>query len=222
MLRAIASTEDHNLAPQPLALRIAAKVFSYVFHPLFIPIYVTLAVLWLHPLNALLLGYRQRVLMTVAIFMSTAFFPGIAIFLLWRLKFIENMYMRQQKERIIPYVVTMFFYFWIYYVSRNIVFFPQDLRQFLMGVFLSAASALFANIYTKISMHGIAVGGLVSFAILQQMSDTHWLSIWTHTAILVAGVVCTSRLILNEHKPVDIYAGFFTGILCQVVAYIIV
>ncbi|RZK40423.1 MAG: hypothetical protein EOO61_06490 [Hymenobacter sp.] len=222
MLRTITATEEYNQTPQPLILRIAAKVVSYVFHPLFIPIYVTLVVLWLHPLNALVLGYRQRVLMTVAIFMSTAFFPAIAIFLMWRLKFIENIYIRQQKERIIPYVVTMFFYFWIYYVSRNLEFFPQDLRQFLMGVFLSAASALFANIYTKISMHGIAVGGIAGFAILQQLDDTHWLPLWTHIGILIAGTVCTARLILEEHKPVDVYAGFFTGFLCQVVAYLIV
>ena len=222
MLRTITPAKDYNLVQQPLALRVAAKVVSYVFHPLFIPVYITLVVLWLQPLNALLLDYRQRILMTIAIFLSTAFFPAFAIFLLWRLKFIENMYIREQKERIIPYVVTMFFYFWIYYVSRNLEFFPLDLRQFLMGVFLSAASALFANIYTKISMHGIAVGGITGFAILQQLTDAHWLPIWTHVCIVIAGAVCTARLLLNEHKPVDVYAGFFTGLLCQVVAYCIV
>jgi hypothetical protein len=209
------------LVEQPRGLRAAAKVISYIFHPLFIPIYITLLVLWLHPLNTLVLSHKQRVMMTIAIFMSTAFFPAVAIFLLWRLKFIENMYLRQQKERIIPYVITMFFYFWIYYVSRNLEFFPLDIREFLMGVFLSAASALFANIYTKISMHSIAMGGIVGFAILQQMADAHWLPTWTHLCILVAGMVCTARLILNEHKPVDIYAGFFTGLLCQVVAYVV-
>ncbi len=222
MLTAITPTEEESTLPQPFVLRIAAKVLSYVFHPLFIPIYITLVLLWLHPLNALIIDYRQRVLMTISIFVSTAFFPAIAIFLLWRLKFIENMYIREQKERIIPYVVSMFFYFWIYYVSRNLEFFPLDLRQFLMGVFLSAASALFANIYTKISMHGIAVGGIVGFAILQQLSDAHWLPMWTHIAIVIAGAVCTARLVLNEHKPVDVYAGFFTGVLCQAVAYLIV
>ena len=207
---------------QPAALRLAAKFLSYIFHPLFIPIYVTLVLLWLHPLNAILLDHKRRVLITAAVFMSTTFFPGISIFLLWRLQFIDNIYMRQQKERIIPVVISMFFYFWIYYVSRNLEYFPQSLRMLLMGVFLSSASALFANIYTKISMHGIAMGGVAGFAILQQFTDVYWSPTWTHIAIVVAGAVCTARLILNEHKPVDVYAGFFTGVLCQVAAWLIV
>jgi hypothetical protein len=221
MLKVTASTE-HPLVHQPAPLRTTAKVLSYIFHPLFIPLYVAVVLLWLHPLNSLLLGHQQRVMMLAAIFLSTTFFPGFSIFLLWRLKFIDNMYMRNQKERIIPYVISMFFYFWIYYVSRNLDYFPLSLRQFLMGVFLSGASALFANIYTKISMHGIAMGGIVGFGILQQMADAHWMPMWTHVAIIIAGAVCTARLILNEHKPVDVYAGFFTGVLCQVAARLIV
>lgn len=207
---------------QPVPLRIAAKLLSYLFHPLFIPVYVTLILLWLHPLNSLLLDHKRRVLVTAAVFMSTAFFPAISVFLLWRLQFVNNIYLRQQKERIIPFVISMFFYFWIYYVSRNLDYFAQSLRMFLLGVFLSSASALFANIYTKISMHGIAMGGLAGFAILQQFTDAHWLPLWTHIAIIIAGAVCTARLILNEHKPVDIYSGFFTGLLCQVAAWLIV
>lgn len=207
---------------QPMGVRIGAKLLSYIFHPLFIPIYVTLVLLWLHPLNSLLLDHKRRVLIAAAVFMSTAFFPAVSIFLLWRLQFVDNIYLRQQKERIIPFIISMFFYFWIYYVSRNLDYFPQSLRMFLMGVFLSSASALFANIYTKISMHGIAMGGLVGYAILQQFTDLHWLPTWTHMAIVIAGAVCTARLILDEHKPVDVYAGFFTGVLCQVAAWLIV
>lgn len=222
MLQVSISNNTELPAHQPASLRIAAKLLSFIFHPLFIPLYVTLVILWLHPLNSLLLGYKQRVLMTAAIFMSTAFFPAFSILLLWRLKFVDNIYLRQQKERIIPFVISMFFYFWIYYVSRNLEYFPTDLRMFLMGVFLSSASALFANIYTKISMHGIAMGGLVGFAVLQQFTDMHWLPLWTHTFILIAGIVCTARLILDEHKPVDIYAGFFTGVLCQVAGWLVV
>ncbi len=216
------SSASAELNQQPAALRIVAKFLSYLFHPLFIPLYITLVLLWLHPINSLLLDQKRRVLLTAAVFMSTAFFPAVSVFLLWRLQFVDNIYLRQQKERIIPFVISMFFYFWIYYVSRNLDYFPQSLRMFLLGVFLSSASALFANIYTKISMHGIAVGGLAGFAVLQQFTDVHWLPLWTHIAIIIAGVVCTARLILSAHKPVDIYSGFFTGVLCQVAAWLIV
>jgi hypothetical protein len=223
MMQATASEKEPLMIKHHAALRVSAKVLSYLFHPLFIPIYITWVLLWRHPLNALLHDSRERVLTAMAVFLSTAFFPAFSIFLLWRLRFIENLHIRQQRQRIIPYVISMFFFFWIYYVSRNRPdFFPLALRQLLMGIFLSSASALFANIYTKISMHGIAMGGLVGFAILQQGADVHWLPVWTHAAILIAGAVCTARLLLDEHKPVDVYAGFFVGVLCQVVARLIV
>ena len=132
----------------PKMLRIVAQIFSYLFHPLFIPAYVVAVLLWLHPFNNLIISgfYKPRMLAMVILY--TAFFPGIVVFLAWRLKFIKNMYLEERTERIIPFVASMFFYFWIYYVSRNLGYFPVTFKQFLLGVFLSIASALSANIYT--------------------------------------------------------------------------
>ena len=203
---------------QPMLLRVAAKLLSYIFHPVFVPAMVTAVLLWLHPMNKLLISDFNKPRLLAMVFLYTGFFPAFAVFLLWRLKFIKSIYLRTQKERIIPFVVAMFFIFWIYYVSRNLPSFPVSLRQFLMGVFLSSASALFANIYTKISMHGLAVGGMVAFAFTQQFTDAHWQSSWSLTALVIAGAVCSARLLLKAHRPVDVYAGFFTGVLCQVAA----
>ena len=203
---------------QPLLLKVAAKILSYIFHPMFIPALVTAVLLWIHPMTKLLISDFNKPRIMVMVFLYTGFFPGIAVFLMWRLKFIKSIFLRSRQERIIPFVVAMFFFFWIYYVSRNLETFPFSLRQFLMGVFLSSASALFANIFTKISMHGMAVGGMTGFAFMQQFADGHWQSNWSLIALLIAGIVCTARLILKAHMPVDVYAGFVTGVLCQVAA----
>jgi len=208
---------DDGIA-QPLTVRVTAKVLSYIFHPMFIPAMVTAALLWFHPINKLLISDFNKPRLMAMVFLYTGFFPAFAIFLLWRLKFIQSIFLRTRQERIIPFIVAMFFFFWIYYVSRNLDAFPLSLRQFLMGVFLSSASALFANIFTKISMHGMAVGGMVGFAFMQQFTDAHWHSSWSLSALILAGAVCTARLILKAHRPVDVYAGFFTGVLCQVAA----
>jgi len=207
---------------QPKTLRFLAHVFSYVFHPLFIPSYVVALLIWYHPFNNLIINgfYKPRMLAMVILY--TAFFPGFSVFLTWRLKFIKNLLLEERTDRIIPFVATMFFYFWIYYVSRNLDYFPLSFKQFLLGVFLSSASALFANMYTKISMHGIAMGGLVGFTFRQLFIDGFFPMNFAFVALLVAGAVCTARLILNAHKPVDVYAGFFVGIICQIVTPFIV
>ncbi|MEO7312057.1 MAG: hypothetical protein ABIX01_16765 [Chitinophagaceae bacterium] len=207
---------------QPLPVRILAQALSYLFHPMFIPALVTGVLLWLHPINNLLLSDMQKPRMFAMVLIYTGMFPAVAVFLLWRLKFIGSIFLRTQKERIIPFVIAMFFFFWIYYVSRNLDSFPISLKQFLMGVFLSSASALFSNIYTKISMHALAMGGMVGFSFVQQFSDNHWQSNWSLAALLLAGAVCSARLILKAHRPVDVYAGFFVGVLCQVAAHFMI
>jgi len=37
-------------------------------------------------------------------------------------------------------------------------------------------------------------------------------------ALLIAGSVCTSRLIISDHQPRDIYAGLVIGAACQFVS----
>lgn len=68
-------------------------------------------------------------------FWMTAFFPAFAVFLLWKLDLTKSIFLRTQKERIIPYVITMFFYWWMYYLSRNMKDQPEALK-FFTSVFL--------------------------------------------------------------------------------------
>src|ERR1700709_2786476 len=88
--------------PQPKALRAVAKIISYVFHPLFIPAYISAYLIYVHPY--LFAGYdsNQKFIRLVSVFVITAFFPALTVFLLWRLQFAESIYLRTQKERIIP------------------------------------------------------------------------------------------------------------------------
>jgi hypothetical protein len=216
------STTLPNLAPQAPPIKWAANLLSFVFHPMFIPLLVAAVLLYVHPIHRLLISDFNKPRLLAMVFLYTGFFPAIAVFLMWRLGFIKSIYLKNQQERIIPFVVAMFFIFWVYHVSRNLESFPLALRMFLLGVFLSSASALFANIYTKISVHAIAMGGMVGFAFVQHFTDYNWPANLSLLALLIAGAVCTARLLLNAHKPVDVYAGFFTGVACQVVAWQII
>jgi hypothetical protein len=39
-------------------------------------------------------------------------------------------------------------------------------------------------------------------------------------ALLITGVVCTSRLIVSDHTPKEIYMGLLVGLVCQFAAAI--
>jgi hypothetical protein len=91
-------------------LQIAAKVISVIFHPLFIPVYISCFLLYYTPLfpqftddNKLLLLLRFLIMYTV--------FPLVTILLAKGLGFVQSIYLRTQKDRIIPYVACGMYYF---------------------------------------------------------------------------------------------------------------
>jgi membrane-associated phospholipid phosphatase len=41
-------------------------------------------------------------------------------------------------------------------------------------------------------------------------------------ALLLGGLICTSRLIISNHSDKEIYTGLMLGVLCQLAADIVV
>src|SRR5687768_2239376 len=100
--------------------KLIAHLFSWLFHPLFIPLYVTIFLSFIHPYAFVALSEKRKIFKLIFVFVNTALFPGMAVFLMWRLKFTQSIFLRTQKERIIPYAAAMVFYFWAWYVSRSL------------------------------------------------------------------------------------------------------
>jgi hypothetical protein len=204
--------------PQPAYLKAFGRFFSYLFHPLFIPLYVSAYLIYVHPYAFAVFDERQKMLRLISIFLITAFFPAITVFLLWRLQFAQSIYLRTQKERIIPYVASITFFFWAFYVARNMPGSPAIMAFFFLGIFLAASAALMANNYFKISMHAIAVSGAATYLILLGIVSTEPMGVPIAVATIIAGIVCTSRLLVSDHHPYEIYWGIIIGALSQLVA----
>lgn len=196
-----------------------AKLISYLFHPLFIPTYVFSFLIYQFPYEfAGITEYRLK-LRLFSVFWLTAFFPAFAVFLLWRLKFSESIFLRTQKERIVPYIITMFFYWWMYFLSRNFTDQPAVLKFFYMGIFCATVFGLILNNYFKISLHAMGVGGAMAAIILFALHYRSPLGVSMSVATLLAGIVCTARFLVSDHTNKEIYTGLLVGIGCQLVAY---
>lgn len=204
---------------RPFGLKIPAKVFTYVFHPLFIPTYIFY---WLVlRFSVEFAGITDFAMFTrkVNVFVMTAFFPAFSIFIMWRLKLIDNVYLRTPKDRIAPYMITMIFYWWMWYLSRNFTDQPLVLKFFYFGIFLNTIFGLVINSFTKISMHAMGVSGAMLGVILTCFYYNTYLGLDIALATFITGLVCTSRLILQHHTTTQIYTGVFLGAICQVIAY---
>lgn len=202
---------------QPGIVRFLAHIISIVFHPLFLPLYVCWFLAFVHPsyFSGFSVSYKGRVLLMVMI--NAVAYPLITVLLLKALGFIESIFFYAQKDRILLYVSSMIFFFWAQYSLREQPEIPRILVAFMFGVFISSAAALIANIYFKISMHAIGMGGLIGICYVIMQQNTMLMTWPLSAAFLIAGLVCTSRLIVSDHTPKDIYVGLLAGFVCQLV-----
>ena len=211
-------TTTHQIYQQAY-YRIPATIVSFLLHPLFIPTYVFFWLTIRFPIEFQGITPFIMLMRKINVFWMTAFFPAFAVFLLWRLKFIDNVRLRSQRERIAPYIITMIFYWWMWYLSRNFTDQPQVLQFFYFGIFLTTIFGLLSNIFTKISMHAMGLAGAFMFVVLTSLYYQQFFGADLTIVTMLAGITCTARLLLHEHEGSEVTLGFIMGVFCQLAAY---
>lgn len=204
----------------PIIIKWGAHLFSFVFHPLFIPTIVAYYLIFVQ--NGYFIGMQadEKGMVVIRVALNTIFFPAITVVLLKAVGFIKTIFLKTQRERIIPYVATNIFYFWMFLVFNSQPEIPRILTSFIFGIFLSSSFALIANIYFKISMHALGMGAFMGLMVIIVFSGFSYVVFLPAMIVfLLTGIVCSSRLIVSNHTPLDIYAGLLFGILCQFIAY---
>lgn len=224
MTEAIHNTQvvDHN-QEQHIIVRIFAHLFSVLFHPLFIPFFVVAFLVYYHPSYFSGLSFYTKFELLRSTAVNTILFPAFALLVMKGLGFVQSVFLHTQQDRIGPYLVNMIFYFWMARVLFN--FKPEltpVLATFMTGVFLTTAVALIANIFYKISMHTIGCGGMVGIFIIIMNSNSMLMTWPLSIALLITGIVCTSRLIVSDHTQKEIYMGLLVGLVCQFAAAIVI
>lgn len=205
--------------PQPTWLRVLSNIVSYIFHPVFMPLGMALVLHLLSPVSFTGVPPKQLTMWFLSIGLTTLFFPLFTIILLKGLNFIDSIHLRTAKERIIPLIATMIYYFWVTHVFNNIGNVPLILRVLMLGNFWGVIAVFMINIFTKISLHTTAAGGMIGIIIVLMMISPVNLVLPFFGAIIIAGMVGTARSVLGAHYPGDIWLGYIIGILVQLGAY---
>jgi hypothetical protein len=213
--------DQHNMEKsQPMIVKYIAHLLSYVFHPLFIPTYFFLYLMQVLPFEFVGITDWQLKMRLFSVAWLTAFFPAFAVFLLWRLKLSDSIFLRTQKERIIPYVITMFFYWWMYYLSRNFTDQPIALKFFYLGIFVASAIGMTVNNFMKVSLHAMGIAGITTSIILVSVFYPVTNSIWVPLGIILTALVISARLVVSDHSKKELVVGLFIGVFTQLAAYL--
>ena len=221
----LAVDDNNNLAEvelpankYPVALKIAAKIISYIFHPIFIPVYIVWILVYIQPY--IFAGYNKwgKTIIILQALLWYTFFPIVSVLLLRGLKFIESIFLKTRKDRIIPYMICMIWYWWGWHVRKNLPDSPHELVVLTLAIFLASAGGFFFNNYLKISMHTIAAGVMAGFMTWQGFTQDISFGIFISLSVLLTGLICTARFIDSNHTAKEIYLGLFIGVLSLIAA----
>ena len=210
------SSLNKNHVSHNIILRSFAHFFSWTFHPLFIPLYVMYYLVFINHGFFAGINEKEKFWVLIRVTLNMVFFPLVSVLLLRAVGFIDSFFLKTQKDRIIPYMASGIFFFWMYLVFRNQPGVPHILTSFVLGVFLTSSAGLMANIYFKISMHAMGCGGMLGLMIVVlKTSNYSPFAVPFIIFILITGIVCTSRFIISDHSQKEVYAGLVVGLLCQ-------
>jgi len=203
---------------QPPFIRTAATVLSYIFHPLFIPVYISGFLVIIQPHLFASFTPTGKILTVIRFFVMYSFFPLVTVLLAKALGFVQTIYLKTQKDRIIPYIACGIYYFWMWYTLRNQSEFSREIVMLSMAIWIASSLGLLANISMKVSMHAISMGVMVTFMMMLALPQGTGFGLYISLALLITGLVCTARFIVSDHTQKEVYGGLLIGILSQMIA----
>jgi hypothetical protein len=195
-----------------------AGFISVLFHPLFIGAMMAAYLLFIHPSYFIGFSDRARLMKLLIVINNNVFFPLVVVGLLRGLGFNKSFLLKTQKERIVPYIASITFFFWSYYVFKNQTGTPEVMVGMCRGMFLSAAASLLLNNYFKISMHAVGIGGLLGLVTVSILDGSQYAGIPVLAALFLSGITITSRKIVSDHSWFDLISGLLVGFLFQLIS----
>lgn len=199
--------------PEQLADNFSTAV-SWLMSPLLMPVYGIVLVFMLTVYSYVPMGVKLGFTLIVA--GVTIILPMLTVLLLKRLGMVSEIGLNNQKERTIPYLIT------ILCMGGTAVFlamkgFPLWVVMFYAGGALAGLIEAIINNWWKISAHAAGVAGLV--AMLVRMSHTPMVNpdvlTWLIVAVACAGLTGSARLWLGRHTLAQVLAGYAVG-FCSV------
>ncbi|MCP4439039.1 MAG: phosphatidic acid phosphatase [Aureispira sp.] len=215
---------NRHIASFSPVVRWGAQLVSVVFHPLLILAY---AFILLAKVNPFLFGCSSftkvmdstnNQIMFIHLMLFTFAIPTLAVLIMRGLNLVQTFTLRDRMDRIGPYILTGIFYMVEFMNLNYSTIMPLEVKIFMLGATIALFLAFFVNLFSKISMHTVGMGGFLAMVLISIVStndNNGHLLLW---AIVACGLVGTSRLILSAHETSDIYGGYFIGFLAQFVA----
>lgn len=197
---------------------IVSRVLSTVFRSDYYPIVGFVILLTMTYLSLLPLAFKIWILAMVYVF--TIGIPNLGIYFYRKIHGWSALELRLQHRRAVPYIMNILSYLCLLFILHQLHL-PTFMGGIVVVSLLVQCACVVTNIWWKVSMHsagsGAIIGALVAYSIIFMFNPVWWLCV----AIMLSGLVMSSRLILRMHSFGQVLGGTAIGIVCGFVGIIL-
>lgn len=193
-------------------MHLAARLVSYLFHPL---LFLTYLVILLGLMMPRFLLIPPAAIWRFAGFVAliTFIFPAANIVMLKAFGTIRSLEMEKRKDRLLPFMMITVFYgvvcaMFYYKVSMNLNF-----NKIMLIATALTAVATVMTFFFKISIHSLAMGGALGIIMPLNKAAGGTLLYPVALLIVLAGLVMSARLYLQVHTLREVGYGAALGFL---------
>lgn len=193
-----------------------AKIFSVILHPLVLP---SIMVIILYNSGSVLefLPYQAKKVYLIIIAIGTFILPLTFVPFFIFQKIIKSVQMDSSRERLIPFLITSLLYLFCYYLLSFKIETPSTLRAIILAGSISTFLLFLSSFFWKISAHMVGIGGLIGALIAVSFKLNVNLEYFIIAATIASGILGYSRLVLEKHKPYQIYLGWLLGLIISII-----
>lgn len=205
-------------------MELFSKIASWVFLPLFMPVYAMAAVMYIPSGHAFeemqmycmyTLDDSWKTVTLVSYFVFTTVLPGAAFLIMYKSGIVSTPEMDDRKERWLPMAMTIIFtgllYFFLARTFAPIEEIPKYIEDLALAGILVSLCFVPLNRWKKVSVHAAGAGIFTGF-LLAYLAQHMYFSIWlAPLALVVSGTVMTARLYLEKHSLTEVSVGWSVG-----------
>jgi membrane-associated phospholipid phosphatase len=189
-----------------------ASAVSVAMHPLLMATLLYALVFNYMPVMVAPIESSAQLSLLFVIFVFTATFPALSSYMLYRTGTISSLRMSSRNDRFLPMLFTSVIYLAVSYLFVDQLRFGQVIVVAIGSITTSVILLTGITFFWKMSAHAVGIGGVTGFmlALSFKYPDNEML-LPIVLLIILSGLVCSARLALNAHTPLQIIAGYMLG-----------
>lgn len=191
-----------------------SQYISMLFHPLLMPFYAMAILFNLHSYLSYSIASEVKKIVLFIVFITCFVMPVLITLYLLQKGFIRSLEMNERRERRVPFLATMLMYVGCYLLLRQLPA-PELVPAIVISGAAIIAVAFAVNLFWKISIHMIGLGGLAGIIFVSGDRILSDVSFYFILILIISGITGWARLSRESHTSMQVYTGFLTGFIAS-------